>query len=267
MTSQTLPAGAELDTSSADALARIAALAESDEVAVAVDFANLDRDAVRAAMELERFQRWKRDAIAMARAGIRPGPSHFEVGSEYACTLQGGYMESEMLRHELVSAGMHPFDAPLVVLAFGAGAHDVNLDVTMPREVPWIALTHQSSGIACNQVQSVATPVLLHPEGAGRVARLARFADLDGHDCIGITGVRLGELARYKELCDEVALSAEWSWKLLQEGCSPLDASSENLKKLGAMIGGYSLDEVIDAVSLDSYQFPWSLLVLGPNCD
>lgn len=228
-------------------------------------------------IEARRVRDWQNNAGALARAGIRPAPSHFRGldGSSH-CDFNEGFLDAELYRDELVVAGFLRDDEPLVMLV-----HELKNRVRpeqLPRLHPgidWVAVTHQSAGMACHHAHFVGTPILLHDTGAGIARELSLFSDLgfpEGHSCIGIGGVLLDELSRYRQVCDNLGVRAERAWKILEEAISPLDATDVNLEALGEIPGfDGEIDEITRAGDttgpLVFFADAWKIVVFGPNCD
>jgi hypothetical protein len=228
-------------------------------------------------IEARRIREWQNNAGVFARAGIRPGPAHFRGldGSAHS-DLNEGFLDAELYRDELVAAGFLRDDHPLVMLV-----HEVRSHVRAEQlpwlhpGIGWVAVTHQTAGMACHHANFVGTPIRLHDTGAAIARELSLFSDLgfpEGHSCIGIGGVLLEELSRYRQVCDTLGVRAERAWKILEEAISPLDATDVNLETLGDIPG---FDGEIDEITRTGEQTGhlvffadgWKLVVFGPNCD
>ena len=233
-----------------------------------------DHAALFEQIETCRLQEWQNTARRFAAIGVRPSPSHVRSGSgECYVDINGGLLDAEQFRDELISNGLLRVDAPLVMLVYRLDP-EIRFDRIPPLRsgLGWAAVTHQSAGIACHHPGFVGVPVRLHDRGAALTRELSLFCDLafpDGHSCIGVGGVLLKELARYRHTCESLGVRAERSWRILEEAISPLDATDENLDALGS-IPGFSgeLDELTRCGGdVPVFSENWSFVVFGPNCD
>jgi hypothetical protein len=263
-----------LDTRDPSTVAAISELGAVDEIEIDFSATGSERGAWYAQIEARRLQEWQNTARRFAALGVRPSPSHVQSsGGERYVDLNGGLLDAEAFRDELVSSGSLRDDDPLVMLAYHLGP-EIRFERIPPLRpgLGWTAVTHQSAGIACHHANFVGVPVRLHDQGAVIARDLSLFCDLafpDGHSCIGVGGVLLKELARYRHSCDTLGVRAERSWRILEEAISPLDATDTNLDALGT-IAGFSgeLDELTRPAGHGPvFSENWAFVVFGPNCD
>jgi hypothetical protein len=246
------------DTSGPQTLKAIAALDDpgrSDRIAV--------RDPSLDDSHSARHERWLQVAPLLANHGVRPGPSH-TAGTDGTLTP---CVDAFFDPHDLDGCDRDLSVDPLVVLSYEIPSLD-HL-VRFPSELPWVALSPQTAGMACHHPLLVALPVELHENGRELARILATFADRPdvGHDCVGCGGLQLGELSDYATLLRGLGLHSEQVWYQLEEARSPLDATADNLAALGSLPNGADLGTIVGIGEDIGTRQRWSITVLGENCD
>jgi hypothetical protein len=249
-----------LDTSGSDVLAAIAALPEPP-IQPGYSWSSVEVLSLENSHEV-RLQRWCRSAGRLARAGVRPGPSHILRRDGSLLPTYDAFLDPHDLLGD-VDLG----DQPLVVLSYRIDS--VETLPQLPGGLPWVAVSPQTAGLACHHPLLLCLPVQLHAEGLDTARILARFADNaeSGHDCVGVGGLGLAELRDYANILRRLGLTAEQAWQQLEEACSPLDATSDNLAAFGSLPGGVSPEDIVAATPRTDGSHRWALCVLGENCD
>lgn len=218
-----------------------------------------------------RYRAWVQDATALAAHGVRPGPSHHQVGDRLVPAWTGGFAD--------VTTATPPASLPSdPSVIFGCAvdpAEQAELR-DFPSGYDWRALTHQSAGMACHHPRFVGMPLSIRPERLGDLYRMTAFPDFHGHDCIGLSQLLLSELVDYHTLLTTLGLSAQRTWSHLQEAVYPLDAdcasvvsdtpvpTEDQLCPRPAAPADLATTLAWFAQHTTS---PWGVYVFGPNCD
>jgi len=230
-----------------------------------------DRDAARVRDERRRYRVWLDEARRLAALGVRPGPSHSPAvpGFVRHVSFWAGFADVETLA---------PEGLPVLVWGFPVeGVADVEELGPLPSGYVWRALAHQTTGLACRTFRVVGVLLESRPQAVPVLAGLAGFADRAGHDCVGIGGVSLSELAAYRDLLAAHGLTAEGCYQWLTEGVYPVDATEESLaalsstpvpssEELRAQRAAAASDEWSAVLTAWRSPVP-TLFVLGANCD
>jgi hypothetical protein len=266
-----------LDTSDLEAIAALADPGDPQPPSFAL-LDDPDRSLYQAAQDEYRWAVWVRQARALAAAGVRPCPSHQEVTTPEGeprlwRSSWNAFHDAQDLAAQ-TSRRRHP--APLVVFGFEVKPHNLQLPF-LPSGYDWIAVANQTGGMACHHRYIVGIVLDVRADRKDDIDELDAFADRNGHSCVGLLGeVSLTELRAYGELVDRLGLSAEFSWRNLEEGCYPLDESA------AALISDTPIPTweerypplPDDAPPLEKLQAmgplvdsPWMVWVLGENCD
>jgi hypothetical protein len=262
-----------------------------------------DRESFRAWQEESRYREWVREARQLASAGVRPAPSHREdTSGRMSLSWWAGFYNAQELPLELGGSVCDP----LVLFGFlvERSIEDSSLlpDQTddddqlglstsmyrrlqlpyLPNGFDWLAVAHQTAGVACNQRYLVGIPLRLTESGALMAHRLATFQQ-SPHVCVGASSQKLSDLAEYHRLVSSLGLSAERCFKRLEEGIYPIDAEYAPLFSATPVPTEEELTPPLDEDSESASAFDRlasllarfaspgatypALWVLGENCD
>lgn len=114
----------------------------------------------------------------------------------------------------------------VVLLAFTRSLPELRFD----RE--WLAIYHQCGGHMSNYVSMIATrlrPRALVGDALLRIAR-DRYGEDDGW--FSQDGVRASQIVSYSAALAAVGLDCDVTWRFLQQGTYPIDATQQNLDRL-----------------------------------
>lgn len=268
-----------LDTSDLTAIAALADPEPQPEPELSLAFT--DPDEHRRRRDARANARWVTQAKTLAAAGVTPAPSHREHRTADGNTrlwpsTWGAFADSGDILADLVAAGATLPGSHLVLFGVEVDPHHLTLP-HLPAGYPWIAVAHQSAGIACHHRHLVGIRLEVSPDADRVVHALATFADHDGHRCIGCGPVHLSDLRRYAELCDRLGVSAETAWDALEEGCYPLDETAAQVlsdtpvptwEERHPSPGPDATPlERLAALGEATGERTWRVWVLGPNCD
>lgn len=298
MTAETNDTKVYLDTRDRTLIAEIATLQPCDE-SLADLFNAEDMQSFLRRSDTVSYRRWRNEAIVVARAGVRPAPSHTQYGTRRYVSLSGAFLDVTDLATELSSTSETPnaelsysaapgtsssswsqndLDAgqeselPVVIAGVALPDSDTLEIPFLPSGPHWTAVTAQTAGLACHQPRFIGVPVLLHEHGRMRAREISRFCDselVDGHNCIGIGGLDYDEAGAYMLHTWNNGVRAEHSYPALEEGCYPVDLTIENLEQFGTLTGpDAALVEAVRRGEIGSWRGSrWGIFVFGPNCD
>lgn len=236
-----------------------------------------DHELYRRVNERKLYRQWLAEAQALAAAGVPVAPSHRVINDKLYPSYYGAFASVDeiwALRQQTTLT--YPSD-PLLIFAY---RYDYKSDTAavppLPAGYPWVALTHQSAGIACHHPRFIG--LILDPDPA-RIAdlyRISHFAD-SPHTCLGAFAPEpLSALVAYSELLDGFSLSAEYSYPFLEEAVYPIDKSHAASLSSTPVPTDDELDYDIDASAdviaqlINLSEFPrshWALFILADNCD
>jgi hypothetical protein len=230
----------------------------------------------RVLRDREHYRSWLAEAKALARAGVIPGPSHYEFNGGHWPVFSRGFVDVD-------SAHILAPPAPSATLLFGYRLdYEDDLDALphLPNGYAWRALTAQSAGMLCNHPRFIGIVLEPRSEVLGVLSRLIGFADMGGHHCIGGGPVPLGDLVRYGTLLEDLDLSCEMSYEHLEEAVYPLDRSCAEVLSATPVPSASELwpvpesdeDGTVDHLMSLLGAWPvnedrWGVWVIGPNCD
>jgi hypothetical protein len=207
--------------------------------------------------------------------GVRPAPSH-TIGpdAEARPSIWGAFWDAQELAAAQAAAGGTCPGAPLVLFGVEVDPRDPG-GRRFPPGYPWVAVAHQTAGVACHHRYLVGVPLEVRPDRCDDLAALGSFAHDRARRCVGALGLALSDLAAYAQLLDELGLSAQDAWRVLEEGCSPLDEHCaaelsdtpvpSRDERYPVPPGATALDALRSGPPL--VDNPWKVWVLAENCD
>ena len=260
------------DTSDLAGIASLPDLAEAPgEKRAANIFSNTPRKLYNLLSDRARYRTWLTEARVLASQGVRPGPSHTVINAHPYPTWSGAFAsDSELPRG-------FPSD-PLVIFGVVVPHDAARKDELpyLPTGYPWQSITVQSGGMACHHPRFIGFPLKIRKSALGNVYRLASFADLDGHHCVGLFGNALSTLGSYERTVSSMGLSANTPYEHLEEAVYPLDITCAKLLSKTKTPKPAELYSPVDddaswselASSIQSYDpTSWGVFILGKNCD
>ena len=148
----------------------------------------------------------------------------------------------------------------VVVLAFTDSLPNLRFD----RE--WLAIQHQSGGHASDQLSMIGTRLRPKASVADALLRIARDRYDECNGWFTRCNLRASQIVSYSAALNAIGLDCEASWRHLQEGTYPIDATQQNLDRLAVDApdlrsiadwtdrrpGRYSRDPVILVLTEDS---------------
>jgi len=166
---------------------------------------------------------------------------------------------------------------PLVLFGTEVQRDATNLPF-VPPSLSMYAVAHQTAGMACHHRYFVGLPLVLSDAGLRIALQVASFCERSGHDCVGLGGLHLSDLAAYHAHVAAVGGSCELLYNLLEEGCYPLDPHCASLFTAGTFppleLFGPPVDaslsakeQVLHRLSRMRSSNRWGVFVLADNCD
>ncbi len=132
----------------------------------------------------------------------------------------------------------------------------------------WVKIAHQTAGNGCHQVYMNA--IVLKCRDFDKINTLAKHYD---NTCMNMLGLSLNEIVAYRKyINDTLNVDCNESYHYLEEGIYPIDATTENIKKLCKDNLPKDLDNLIDWRDDKVGKYAgcinrWYLFILGENCD
>jgi len=161
----------------------------------------------------------------------------------------------------------HKIDLPVLVLAITQSLDFFQTFNFKPTR-KWLKIQHQTAGYACHQVYMDAT--ILEPREPEKLHILNReYSD----SCINMWGLTLDCATAYRQrIIDLFGVDCNETFRYLEEGIYPIDASKENLKKLCKDRLPKCLNNLVDWQGNSIGKFcgiigRWQVYILGDNCD
>jgi hypothetical protein len=218
---------------------------------------------------------WVHLARRLAAMGVRPAPSHtMGNNNEVWPSIWGAFWDARDIADQQAADHVSYPGAPLVLFGVEVDRHDLS-HWEFPPNYPWMAVAHQTAGIACHHRYLIGIPLAPRPDRFNDIAALATFAHDRASGCVGALAVGLSDLVAYAALLDDLGLSAQDAWPALEEGCSPLDERCAAVLSDTAVPSRderYPIPE--NATALEALRAgpplvnnPWKVWVLGENCD
>lgn len=158
-------------------------------------------------------------------------------------------------------------ELPCLVLAIVQYPNYLEVFNFKPRR-QWLHLQHQTAGNACHQVFLDAT--ILEPRHYEKINALAKDYD---DSCLNMWGLTIDTIIEYRERLNELlGVDCNMTFSMLEEGIYPIDATTENIKKLCKDRLPKDLDNLIDWSGNEIGKLAgcigrWHLFILGENCD
>jgi hypothetical protein len=228
------------------------------------------RELHRRLIDRDRYRQWLETARTLARAGVRPAPSHHNG----QVSVWGAFWDHHELTAQLASSDTR-FRAGELMLVLGTIVDAENPVVPyLPPGYDFYAIGVQTAGMACHHRYIVGMPLPMSADGFRSASTLARFSDRNGHSCIGIGGRSLSELVEYHALLTALDLSAETCYDELEEAFYPLDLQHALKLTQATVPSDEELQRPRDTnesmwswLSGSFAASSWTLYVLGDNCD
>lgn len=114
----------------------------------------------------------------------------------------------------------------IVVLAFTRSLPDLRFD----RE--WLAIQHQCGGHTSDQLPMIGTRLRPRASVGTALLRIARDRYDEDDGWFVRDALRASQIVSYSAALNAVGLDCEVSWRLLQEGTYPIDATQRNIDRL-----------------------------------
>jgi hypothetical protein len=225
------------------------------------------------------YRTWVDQARTLAARGVQPGPSHRDYPDKLV-PAWGAFVDTASVIAQYVENGDMFSSDPLVIYGCAVSSDDADLDDLreFPQGYHWRAFTHQAGGMSCHHPRFIGIVLEVKPSALGSLYRLSGFPERNGHNCVGIGGLGLTELAEYHEMLCDLGFDAEHTWTHLEEGVYPLDEKSAATLSDTPIPSHQTLwpqPQPDDPASqrfgwfaeVAAARLQWGVFVLGPNCD
>ncbi|MDL2343048.1 hypothetical protein QOL99_02675 [Deinococcus sp. MIMF12] len=133
----------------------------------------------------------------------------------------------------------------------------------------WHHLRHQAGGIHCDQVELLATELVLRPE---RETGLLELADRFGDTNLSGWGITIDDLVRYRDaLRGLLGVDCALSYREFREAVYPIDVTPEHLRHLAVDELPRRLDDLLEVDERFTLALGmlnrWRLWVISENSD
>lgn len=228
--------------------------------------------------EQQKFQRWFTQAKTLTAHNVHIAPAYAAYNERLNPNIWGAFWDSEQLAKNLAdSTNLYRAHEPLVMFAYEVDINNLTCHHPhLPGHDLWAVAT-QSAGMACHHRYLIGIPLALHDSGSRTAAHIAHFANRDRHNCVGLGGHNLSDLADYHQHLADCGMSAEWVWDRLEEAVYPLDRHCaaalsdtpvpDDEKLCGPNTATTGKEQILETFTRIHAPKRWAVYILGDNCD